>query len=42
MFENTKTNNLGYGIDYLRNKYGKNSIVIASNINKKYLNDEKD
>ena len=42
LFENKKTNSLGYGIDLLRQKYGKNAIVLASNLNNKYLNDEED
>lgn len=42
IFENLKTNPLGYGIDKLRLKYGKNIVTLASNLNNDYINNEEE
>lgn len=39
LFENPKIKGLGYGIDQLRQKYGKHTITLASNLNNNYIDD---
>ncbi len=42
IFNQTKKSGLGYGIDYLKNKYGESSIVIASTLSSNFIStDEK-
>ncbi len=37
IFIQTKKSGLGYGIDYIKNKYGENSIVIASTLSSDFI-----
>lgn len=40
IFENPKIRGLGYGIDQIRQKYGDNSVVLASNIKSDFINNK--
>lgn len=42
MFENPKIKGLGFGIDQLRQKYGKGAITLASNLTSTFIDGEKD
>lgn len=41
MFENSKIKGLGYGIDQVRQKYGKSAILLASNLKSDFIDSEK-